>query len=235
MTNFIAKYKNIIYLTIGILLIIISFCLIAYDRIELIKANVYNEVELLKYHELNEKQKDDNSIELDDVNTDEIDENDVDKGDNSAKVVQTKKQATKIAKEYIGYLEIEKIKLKLGMVSKNSYYNNVDYNIQIINSSDYPDKEYGNTIIAGHSGNGYIGFFKNLYKLSIGDKAKIYYKKNIYSYEIVDIYNVPKTGTVAVVRDPSKTCLTLITCTHNSDTEQTVYILELKSVESEAK
>ncbi len=237
MVNIIIKYKNVILLTIGIMLIISSFCLIAYDRIELIKSNVYNEVELLKYHE-NNKEIDDNkisdeSLEIDDVDTEEIDENDVNKGDNSEQVKKTKSESTKIAKEYIGYLEIQKINLKLGLVSKNSYYNNVNRNIQILSVSDYPDKDMGNTIIAGHSGNGYIGFFKNLYKLSEGETAKIYYKKNIYIYKLVNIYNIPKTGTVAVVRDNKKTCLTLITCTHGSDTEQTVYIFELTSVESE--
>ena len=233
MIDKIVKYKNIILLTIGIMLIIISFCLIAYDRIELIKANVYNEVELLRYQETGqEEEKIDEPQEIDDIDTEEIDEN----IDNlSEKTKEAKKQAPKIAKEYIGYLEIPKLNLKLGMVSKNSYYNNVDRNIQILSVSDYPDKDKGNTIIAGHSGNSYLGFFKFLYKLNLDDTAKIYYKNYVYTYKIVNIYNVPKTGTVAVVRDKEKTCLTLITCTRGSDTEQTVYILELTSKESEGK
>ena len=114
------------------------------------------------------------------------------------------------------------------MVSKKSYYNNVNYNIQIISISDYPDKKLGNTILASHSGGGYISFFKNLYKLSLGE-AKIYYKNYVYTYKIVNIYNVPKTGKVRINRDVHKTCLTLITCTYKSKTEQTVYILELTS------
>ena len=37
---------------------------------------------------------------------------------------------------------------------------------------------------------------------------------------------VEKDGTVAIYRDYNKNCLTLITCTRNSNTKQTVYILE---------
>ena len=99
----------------------------------------------------------------------------------------------------------------------------------MLSTSDYPDKNLGNVILAGHSGTGYLAFFKNLYKLSNGDEAKITYKGYVYTYKIVNIYNVPKNGKVKVVRDVHKTCLTLITCTHNSKKEQTVYILELAS------
>ena len=235
--NNIYKYKNVILFTIGILLIIISFCLLFYDRLKLIKDNVYNEVELLKYHESNDvnnysnEEEVDEPLEIEDVETEEISDNENENNTTST----TSTTNVKKEKEYIGYLEIDKINLKLGMVSKNSYYNNVNRNIQLLSASDYPDKENGNTIIAGHSGTGYLGYFKNLYKLSIGDIAKIYYKQKIYTYKIVNIYNVPKVGKISVNRDSNKTCLTLITCTHNSKTEQTVYILELISKESEAK
>ena len=99
----------------------------------------------------------------------------------------------------------------------------------MLSTSDYPDKYLGNVILAGHSGTGYLAFFKNLYKLSKGDEAKIYYKGYVYTYKIVNIYDVPKVGKVKIVRDIYKNCLTLITCTHNSKTKQTVYILELSN------
>ena len=49
----------------------------------------------------------------------------------------------------------------------------------------------------------------------------------INKYQIVNIYNVPKTGAVTIHRNLDRTTLTLITCTKNSDTEQTVYIAEM--------
>ena len=103
----------------------------------------------------------------------------------------------------------------------------------MLSTSAYPDKSLGNVILAAHSGTGYLAFFKNLYKLELGDEAKIIYKGYVYTYKIVNIYTVPKTGTVKVVRDYHKSCLTLITCTYKSKTQQTVYILELTSKEKD--
>lgn len=240
-TNVVYKYKNIIFLTIGILLIIISFCLMFYDRVELIKESVYNEVELLKYHEneVIENLSNDEEVpmQVESIDLKEVEEEDNEEENNQNESTESnKKESTesKKAKEYIGYLEISKINLKLGFVSKKSYYNNVNRNIELLSASDYPDVDKGNTIIAGHSGSGYIAFFKNLYKLVLGDTAKIYYKGKIYTYKISNIYNVPKVGYVSINRDINKTTLTLITCTKNSKTEQTIYILDLINVESEA-
>ena len=49
-----------------------------------------------------------------------------------------------------------------------------------------------------------------------------------YTYSLVNTYEVEKDGTVAIYRDYSKKVLTLITCTKNSDTKQTVFIFELE-------
>lgn len=235
MSKIINKHRDIILLTIGTLLVFLSLCLLFYDRMELLKSNVFAEVEMEKYREGN---LDGNNV--DDEVTDEVDaetesieeansENTENNGVTESDNKKAKSESNKIAKEYIGYLEIKKINLKQGLVSKNSYYNSVKYNIQMLSTSDYPDKNLGNVILAAHSGTGYLAFFKNLYKLKLGDEAKITYKGYVYTYKIVDIYNVPKTGKVRVNRDVHKTCLTLITCTYKSKTEQTVYILELTS------
>ena len=77
-----------------------------------------------------------------------------------------------------------------------------------------------------HSGNAYISFFRYLYKLELGDKAYVTFKGKQYTYSIVNIYDTPKVGTVKIIRNYDKTTLTLITCTHNSDDYQTIYILE---------
>lgn len=63
--------------------------------------------------------------------------------------------------------------------------------------------------------------------------AYVYYNNVKYSYEIVSIYKVPKTGTVNIFRDFNKTTLTLVTCTKGDKTTQTVLIAEL--VEKEQK
>lgn len=128
---------------------------------------------------------------------------------------------------YIGTLEIKEINLKRGFLDVNSPYNNVERNVTVIKQSLYPDVERGNLILAAHSGNCSVCYFNKLYKLSLDTNAYIYYKNKKYTYKLVNIYNVEKTGEVEIKRDPTKNILTLITCTHNSDTEQTVYIFEL--------
>ena len=97
--------------------------------------------------------------------------------------------------------------------------------------SSYPDEEKGNVIIIGHSGNYSNSYFGNLYQLEINDTASIQYQGKTYHYKIVNIYNEEKDGTVTIYRDETKNCLTLITCTKDDDTKQTVYILEQYSIE----
>lgn len=156
--------------------------------------------------------------------------NDSSAGTNDTTNQKAKKNPTR-KKDYIGYLEIKKIGLYKGFVNKNSSLNNVDYNLQIINPSDYPDVDNGNFIIAAHSGNSSIAYFKNLYKLQNDDQVTIYYKNIKYTYTINDIYTQPKTGSVNIYRDKNVTTLTLITCTKNDNTTQTIYIASLTSKE----
>lgn len=133
---------------------------------------------------------------------------------------------------YIGFLEIDKIHLKQGFLPIDNYYNHVDYNIEVLKISDFPDVINGNLILASHSGNSSISYFRNLYKLDIGDIAKVYYKSKTYKYQIVNIYKENKDGSIGIYRDSNKTTLTLVTCSKNDKLHQTVYILELIGVES---
>ena len=132
---------------------------------------------------------------------------------------------------YAGILEIPKINFSKGFYKKESSLNNVKFNLKILTESDYPDKEKGNVIIIGHSGNYNNSYFANLYQLELNDTATITYNNKKYNYKIVDIYDETKDGTITIRRDETKSCLTLITCTKDNDTSQTVYILELTNVE----
>ena len=135
--------------------------------------------------------------------------------------------------EYIGYLSIPKINLNKGFVDKRSSENDVEKNIMVIEGSTYPDVERGNFILAGHSGTGWKAFFNELYRLSVGDKAYITYKNKKYTYKLTNIYKQPKTGNIAIYRNYDKTTLTLVTCTNNDESTQTIYIAELETVEAE--
>lgn len=136
-----------------------------------------------------------------------------------------------ITNDYIGYLTIPKINLTKGFLDQRASDNDVEKNIFVVAGSNYPDTDKGNLIIAGHSGTGWKAFFNELYQLQINDTVYINYKNKKYTYNIVNIYTQPKTGTLAIYRDYSKTTLTLITCTNNDSTTQTIYISELTNIE----
>lgn len=132
---------------------------------------------------------------------------------------------------YVGYLSIPNINLKKGFTEKTSKYNTVSRNIQILSASDYPDKDKGNVIIAAHSGNSSVSYFNKLYLLNKGDLAYIDYNNVKYTYKIVEIYTIPKTGKAEIKRNKNVSTLTLITCTKDDKTTQTIYVSELISQE----
>lgn len=135
--------------------------------------------------------------------------------------------------EYIGYLTIPKINLVKGFVDKRSKENDVEKNILVVEGSNYPDVEKGNFILAGHSGTGWKAFFNDLQKLTTNDTVYVTYKNKKYTYKITNIYKQSKVGKIAIYRNYDKTTLTLVTCTNNDSTTQTIYISELQSVEDE--
>lgn len=126
---------------------------------------------------------------------------------------------------YFGVLEIPKIRLKRGFYNVDSKYNNIDQNVTMVQGSTMPDVG-GNLILMAHSGNAYVSYFAYLYKLEVGDECYIIYNGQSYHYIITNIYDVEKNGVVNIEANPSKTSLTLITCTKDSDSLQTVYIAE---------
>lgn len=132
--------------------------------------------------------------------------------------------------EYVAVLKIPKINLERGLVDPNSYLNNVDYNIQILKNSAMPDQRFGNVMLAAHSGNARISYFRNLDKLDINDNVSISYKGKIYSYKVVNIYDIEKNGKAQIIRNKNVSTLTLVTCRHNTN-KQMIVICELVSVE----
>lgn len=212
------KLKNSQLFMIGLVIIVIALLILSYNYLLDKKKTVYTKMSIKLY----ESEISDN-IEKEEAET--VD-NDGIETINQVQVVENKDE-NKISFEYIGLIEIPKINLKKGFLDPSSSYNKVDYNVTVINTSLFPDVDLGNFILAAHSGNAYNSYFGKLYKLKKGDVAYIYYKGIKYEYKIVNIYEVPKTGEVNIYRNFDATTLTLITCTLNSNTKQTVYIAEL--------
>lgn len=114
--------------------------------------------------------------------------------------------------EYLGILEIKKIKLRKGFYKLNSNLNNVDKNIMIVSSSNMPDVNKGNLILASHSGNSSVSYFRYLDKLDMEDIASIYYLGKKYDYKLINYYDVDKNGSVQIIKNNDINTLTLITC-----------------------
>ena len=140
------------------------------------------------------------------------------------KVEEVKEQ---IKINYIAVLKIPKINLERGLVDPNSYLNNVNHNLEILEGSNMPDQKNSNLIIAGHSGSARISFFRNLNKLTLNDEIFVDYKNDTYKYKVVDIYEIEKTGTAEIIKNKNTTTITLITCKHNTN-KQIIVIAELQ-------
>lgn len=198
------KEKNKSWLIIiGSLIFLIGICLISYDYFSNKNADKKDEILLEEFY--NNEEETIESI------------------DDSQEIEEVKEQ---IKVNYIAVLKIPKINLERGLVDPNSYLNNVNYNLEWVDGSSMPDDENSNVIIAGHSGSARISYFRNLYKLSIGDEISLIYKNKTYNYIVSNIYDIEKTGTAEIVRDKNKKTLALITCRHNTN-RQIVVIANL--------
>lgn len=142
---------------------------------------------------------------------------------------EEKKETTTPTINYIAVIKIPKIGLEKGLASKGSYWNNVNRNIEILSESDMPDVDKGNVILASHSGNSSISYFRKLNKLQNEDIVSIVYNGKEYKYKMVNSYEIEKNGYAHIVRNAEKSTLTLITCKHNTD-KQIVVICELVEV-----
>lgn len=216
--------------TFGVLLISFGIIIIFKDSVIERREKVFSQMNL----ELTELFSEEALVSdnVSDVNNNVADAN----NDNNNLDVIVQDEATKNVnvtnyESYAGVLEIPKIGFNRGFYKKESNLNNVKFNLKILPQSNYPDEENGNVIIIGHSGNYSNSYFGNLYQLANEDIAIINYNDKKYTYKIINIYTDKKDGTVTVYRDETKNCLTLITCTKDDNTTQTIYILERVSVE----
>lgn len=206
------NYKQTIIL--GVILITFGITLMSNNYIKTKREETFNDMNLLLL-----------DSNIDEVNTEENNDNN-DNVDSVEEPQEEHKDTSNNYESYLAVLKIPKVNLERGFYDKGSSLNNVDYNILFHSNSDYPDKLNGNVILASHSGTSSISYFKNLYKLELGDEASINYKNTTYTYKVVNIYKEEKDGTIAIYRNKEKSTLTLITCTKNDNTKQTVYILE---------
>lgn len=207
------KIKKSHTLLIGSLLVFLGIISLSWNYLVKMKDQIYSDMRIVMMNVGNE-----NNI------TKEITDTPIAENVNNNKEV--KEEVIDYSK-YLGVLEIPKIGLKRGFYNVGSKYNNIQYNVTMVDGSTLPNVVNGNLILMAHSGDAYISYFAYLYRLKIGDNAYVTYNSTKYHYKIVNIYEVPKNGIVKIQRNYDKTSLTMITCTKNNDYTQTVYIAEL--------
>ncbi len=192
--------KFIVLIIIGVLLILISLLvfIIRYRYYENKSANDRKQVdEFLSQPVLN-------NIETNEVTSDEV---------NSDTNIN----------DYIAVLEIPAINLTRGLVDKSSPNNDVNKNIYMLKDTVLPDEDtISHIILASHSGNSYVSYFKNLHKLDINDEIYFYYKNSKYIYSIYKIDEVDKTGNIELKKTNSSD-ITLITCKGNLKKQIVIY------------
>ena len=121
--------KKSLVIILGSLLIIVGITLISHKYIN---DNTKNNAENKAVEEFYDKDK---------INTNNNENN------LSKEKITPKNEVSNI--NYVAILKIPKINLTRGLVDRNSRYNNVNYNVEILDDSDTPDAVNGNVILAG--------------------------------------------------------------------------------------
>lgn len=200
--------KNLLTIIIGLIIIVISSSVLIYNYCSNQKLEKIEEKSIEAFFEEPITEDEENQIE------------------NTPK---EEKETTKI--DYIGVLEIPKISLKKGLVDKNSYYNNVNRNIYILKETTFPsESENSHIILASHSGTSSVSYFKNLNKLSLNDEVYFYYENIKYVYQIINKYEIEKTGTMNL-KLTNESDITLVTCISRTN-KQVVFVGKLISKEN---
>lgn len=127
--------------------------------------------------------------------------------------------------KYTSVLEIPSIELKRGIVSIDSEYNDVKYNIELIL------KDNDKLVFASHNGNYYYSYFDNLKDMELGDDIYFYDNDRKYKFIYSKSYVIKKDGYADIYCDSDRKCIALITCLDGNDSAQIVYVGYLVSAE----
>ena len=136
-----------------------------------------------------------------------------------------------IADSYM-LISIPKIKLKANIYDINDSMNDVDKGIELL-TSDTPDMDNSKVVLASHSGNSKISYFKKLNKIKKGTNIYIKYDGVVYKYKLAKKYSIKKNGTAKIVTKKNKRSLALITCDKKNKKKQIVFIAYQESVVEE--
>lgn len=117
----------------------------------------------------------------------------------------------------LAQLIVPKIDIKMNIYDYTSELNNVDKNIYLASFNKIGS---GAIVLASHSGNSPISYFKNLNKLIINDSVFIEDDENIYEYSVDKIYKISKNGKFTY--NNFNNMIYLVTCDQSNKKKQLV-------------
>lgn len=112
-------------------------------------------------------------------------------------------------KDILLELYIPRINLRKFVYNMNSSFNNVDYNVEILESSNLSNNLF---FLASHSGGGQGSYFDELIYLEKGDFIDINIKDKKIIFVVNEIFYIEKNGTYNVSYNSKGNVLFLITC-----------------------
>lgn len=149
---------------------------------------------------------------IEDINNNELLIDDYFYNDNKLEEKTEDKTSNKQTNNYVAVLAIPKLNFRRGLYEQHNPESELSKNIIFLDSSDMPNKENSRVIIVGHSGDTSNSYFKYLYKLKYKDTIYLYYNGIKYVYQVNDIYEIKKSGKLALESNKTKKTLTLVTC-----------------------
>ena len=126
--------------------------------------------------------------------------------------------------EVLVELDISRIKLRRKVYNIDSKKNNVDYNVELLDSSDIKKDLY---FIASHSGSSRASYFDDLVYLDIGDIVSLKNNDSIIIFVVRDMYYIDKSGYFNVSYNINGGELFFITCSLEYINRQFVVRAEL--------
>lgn len=116
------------------------------------------------------------------------------------------------------YLEIPSLSIKR-IVKKSSTKKNLDDGYVVVWNKEKDIEKIGNLLLAGHN---IQNVFKNLSKIKMGEKVYLYYKNDVFIYEVISKKIISVTESAYLEDLPYKQ-LSLITCM--KDNQKRLFII----------
>lgn len=125
-------------------------------------------------------------------------------------------------------LDIPKIDLKEYVKKALGNFSNLDNNLVYYKTFNTNDK----IVIFGHSGMNYGSYFNRIDELKKQDISYIYYKGNVYEYEVNRISIISKYSTYVLNKEENSNKLVLITCDKKHKDKRLMIELYLKNIKT---